>query len=85
MKDCCVVDDLDIAIVKLKDGTDIVLLDEENGINNSLYAYGYSFDENTGDEEFGPVCDVGIYVLGKPFVLENVSSISLNGTDYPLS
>ncbi len=87
MENCCVVDDLDIAIVKLKDGTEIVLLDEENGINNSLYAYGYSFDENTGDEEaeYGPVSDIGIYVLGKPFVLENVSAISLNGTEYPLS
>lgn len=74
-----VVDDLDYIAVKMKNGETLVVQDEENQIDRTLYALG----QTSGDDVEG--YDVGTYVLAKIFDLKNVQAIVLNDTEYPLS
>ena len=73
----CVVDDLDSIIIRMQDGTDLVILDTENGIDQTLYVLGNS----QGDVGY----DTGTYVLAHSFDLADVQAVILNGTEYPLS
>ncbi|MDO4270577.1 MAG: hypothetical protein Q4C72_06585 [Eubacteriales bacterium] len=75
----CVVDDLDYIAVKMKDGSVLEIVDEENKIERTLYALGQ--ESGVSGEGY----DVGTYVLAKTFDLQNVRSVILNGDEYPLS
>lgn len=75
----CMVDELDYIAVKLKNGETLVVQDEENQIDRTLYALGqYSSD-------IAESSDVATYVLAKTFDLKNVQAIVLNDIEYPLS
>lgn len=75
----CMVDELDYIAVKMKNGETLVVRDEENQIDRTLYALGQYFSDIAEN------CDVGTYVLAKTFDLKNVQAIVLNDTEYPLS
>lgn len=75
----CVVDELDYIAVHMKDGTELVIQDKQNSIDRTLYVLGQ------GSGSAGEGYDVGTYVLAKTFELENVQSVVLNDTEYPLT
>lgn len=75
----CVVDDLNTISIHMKDGSDLIVLDKQNNIDCTLYTFG----QNSKPTVEG--YDIGTYVLSKTFALENVQSVVLNGTEYPLS
>lgn len=83
MPGACVVDDVDYIAVKLTDGSEVVLQDEANEVDRMLYACGGWIDGWVD----GPnaTADLGTYALGEAFALEDVASIVLNDTEYPLS
>lgn len=72
-----VVDELDTVTLRMKDGTDQVIIDRENGIDQTLYTLGNS------QSDVG--YDTATYVLARSFDLADVQAIVLNGTEYPLS
>lgn len=72
-----VVDELDTVTLRMKDGSEQVIIDRENGIDQTLYALGNS----QGDVGY----DTATYVLARSFELADVQAIVLNGTEYPLS
>ncbi len=74
----CVVDDVNTIRVQMKDGTEYLVLEENADIDHSLYSLG--FDSGKADRY-----DTGVYVLAQAFDLENVQSITINDTNYPLS
>lgn len=72
-----VVDELDTVTLRMQDGSEQVIIDRENGIDQTLYALGNS----QGDVGY----DTATYVLARSFELADVQAIVLNGTEYPLS
>ena len=72
-----VVDELNTVTPRMQDGSEQVIIDRENGIDQTLYALG----DSQGDVGY----DTAIYVLARSFELTDVQAIVLNGTEYPLS
>lgn len=72
-----VVDELDTATLRMQDGSEQVIIDRENSIDQTLYALG----DSQGDVGY----DTATYVLARSFELTDVQAIVLNGTEYPLS
>lgn len=72
-----VVDELDTVTLRMQDGSEQVIIDRENGIDQTLYALG----DSQGDVGY----DTATYVLARSFELTDVQAIVLNGTEYPLS
>lgn len=72
-----VVDELDTVTLRMKNGSEQVIIDRESGIDQTLYALGNS----QGDVGY----DTATYVLARSFELADVQAIVLNGTEYPLS
>ena len=72
-----VVDDLKTVTLRMQDGSEQVIIDRENGIDQTLYALG----DSQGDVGY----DTATYVLARSFELTDVQAIVLNGTEYPLS
>ncbi len=75
----CTVDEVDQLSIRMKDGTEYIVLDENADVDRTLYTLGYSSDENIGR------IDVEIAVLARAFDLDNVQSVIINGAEYPLS
>lgn len=73
----CVVDDLKTITLRMKNGTEQVIIDRENDIDQTLYTLGNS----QGDVGY----DTATYVLARSFELTDVQAIVLNGTEHPLS
>ncbi len=67
------VDEADRVIVRMKDGSEVVLLDDANHIDQTLHADGTE------------VYDIGIAVLARTFDMENVAALVINGEEYPLA
>lgn len=72
-----VVDELDTVTLRMKDGSEQVIIDRDNGIDQTLYTLGNS----QGDIGY----DTATYVLARSFELTDVQAIVLGGTEYPLS
>lgn len=72
-----VVDELDTVTLRMQDSSEQVIIDRENGIDQTLYALG----DSQGDVGY----DTATYVLARSFELTDVQAIVLNGTEYPLS
>ena len=72
-----VVDELNTVTLRMQDGSEQVIIDRENGIDQTLYALG----DSQGDVGY----DTATYVLARSFELTDVQAIVLNGTEYPLS
>ena len=66
-----VVDDLHTIALRLADGTEQVIVDDANAIDQTLYALGTE-DGKT------------VYALAQTFALDQVTAVVLNGTAYPL-
>ena len=64
--------------VKMKDGTEQVVLDKESNTDQTLYTMGFGRDA-------GYETDTSVYVLARTFDLADVQSVIINGTEYPLS
>lgn len=75
----CTVDEVDQLSIRMKDGTEYIVLDEDTDVDRTLYTLGYSSDENIGR------IDIEIAVLARAFDLNNVQSVMINGAEYPLS
>ena len=72
-----VVDELNTVTLRMQDGSEQVIIDRENGIDQTLYALG----DSQGDVGY----DTATYVLARSFELTDVQAIVLNGTEYLLS
>lgn len=73
-------DEIDRIAIKMKDGTEqVVLVDAStSGIDQTLYALGFGPDA-------GFDSDTVVYVLARTFDLADVQSVIINDTEYPLS
>ena len=73
-------DEIDRIAIRMKDGTEqVVLVDAStSGIDQTLYALGFGPDAGFGS-------DTVVYVFARTFDLTDVQAIVLNGTEYPLS
>lgn len=78
LSDEVLVDRIRHIAVKMKDGTEQVVLDEESNTDQTLYAMGFGRDA-------GYDSDTSVYVLARTFDLTQVQAVVLNGTEYPLS
>ena len=72
-----VVDELDTVTLRMQDGSEQVVIDRENDIDQTLYALG----DSQGDVGY----DTATYVLARSFELTDVQAVVLNDTEYPLS
>lgn len=73
-------DEIDRIAIRMKDGTEqVVLVDAStSGIDQTLYALGFGPDAGFGS-------DTVVYVFARTFDLTDVQAIVLNGIEYPLS
>ena len=78
LSDEVLVDRIRHIAVKMKDGTEQVVLDKESNTDQTLYTMGFGRDA-------GYDTDTSVYVLARTFDLADVQSVILNGTEYPLS
>ena len=67
-----VVDDLNTVALRLADGTEQVMVDDANTIDQTLYALGTEDGKTV------------TYALAQTFALDQVTAVVLNGTAYPL-
>lgn len=76
------VDRIERIAVKMKDGSELVMRENESGdgvgIDQTLYALGFGPDA-------GFDSDTVVYVLARTFDLADVQSVIINDTEYPLS
>lgn len=73
------VDVIDYAALRMTDGGEIVIIDEANDIDRTLYALGGSSVAAEGSPD-----NVATYLLAVTLELENVSSVVINGSEYAL-
>jgi len=71
------VDNIDKVSIIMKDGSFLVIRDQENDIDQVLYALGES---SPGSERY----DISSYVLAQSFDIADVQAIEINGVTYPL-
>lgn len=74
------VDIIDYAALRMTDGSEMVIIDEANGIDRTLYALGDSSAASEGSPD-----NVATYLLAVTPELENVRSVVVNGTEYVLA
>ena len=72
------VDRIEYIAVKMKDGTEQIVLDDAGNTDQTLYAMGFGPDA-------GFDSDTAVYVLAQTFDLADVQSVVINSTEYPLS
>ncbi len=76
------VDRIERIAVKMKDGSELVMRENESGdgvgIDQTLYVLGFGPDA-------GFDSDTVVYVLARTFDLADVQSVIINNTEYPLS
>nr|WP_297173617.1 DUF4179 domain-containing protein [uncultured Agathobaculum sp.] len=72
------IDRIERIAVKMKDGTEQIVLDNASETYQTLYAMGFGADS-------GYDADTAAYVLAQTFDLADVQAVVLNGTEYPLS
>lgn len=72
------VDRIEYIAVKMKDGTEQIVLDDAGNTDQTLYAMGFGPDA-------GFDSDTAVYVLAQTFALTDVQSVVINSTEYPLS
>ena len=76
------VDRIERIAVKMKDGSELVMRENESGdgvsIDQTLYVLGFGPDA-------GFDSDTVVYVLARTFDLADVQSVIINDTEYPLS
>ena len=76
------VDRIERIAVKMKDGSELVMRENESGdgvgIDQALYVLGFGPDA-------GFDSDTVVYVLARTFDLADVQSVIINDTEYPLS
>lgn len=76
------VDRIERIAVKMKDGSELVMRENESGdgvgTDQTLYALGFGPDA-------GFDSDTVVYVLARTFDLADVQSVVINDTEYPLS
>lgn len=78
LSDEVLVDRIRHIAVKMKDGTEQVVLDKESNTDQTLYSMGFGRDA-------GYDSDTSVYVLARTFDLTQVQAVVLDGTEYPLS
>lgn len=76
----CAVDDIYYAAIRTADGSELVVIDKDSGIDHTLYTLGGSTD-TSGDGS----SDVATYLLSVMPELENVRSIVINNIEYALT
>lgn len=74
------VDAIDYAALRMADGSELVIIDDANHIDRTLYALGSPADLT----ENSPA-NVATYLLAVTPELENVRSVVVNGTEHQLS
>ena len=74
------VDIIDYAALRMTDGSEMVIIDEANSIDRTLYALGDSSAASEGSPD-----NVATYLLAVTPELENVRSVVVNGTEYVLA
>lgn len=74
------VDAIDYAALRMADGSELVIIDEANAVDRTLYTLGTASEPGEGSVE-----DVATYLLAVTPELENVRSVVVNGTEYQLS
>lgn len=72
------VDRIEYIAVKMKDGTEQIVLDDAGNTDQTLYALGFGPDA-------GFTSDTVVYVLAQTFDLADVQSVVINDTEYPLA
>lgn len=72
------VDRIEYIAVKMKDGTEQIVLDDAGNTDQTLYAMGFGPDA-------GFDSDTAVYVLAQTFALTDVQSVVINDTEYPLA
>lgn len=70
-------------ILRMKDNSELVILDDANNIDQILHASEGSSGKVGADGT--EIYDTEIGVLARTFEMENVSAIVINGTEYPLA
>ena len=72
------VDRIEHIAIKMKNGTEQVVLDDKSDTDRTLYTLGFGADA-------GYDADTATYILARTFDLSDVQAVILNGTEYPLS
>ena len=73
-----IVDAVEYIAVKMRDGSAVVITDQANHIDRTLYALGFGADAGFDYE-------AAVYVLARTFDLADVQAVVINDTEYPLS
>ena len=73
-----IVDAVEYIAVKMRDGSVVVITDQANHIDRTLYALGFGADAGFDYE-------AAVYVLARTFDLADVQAVVINDTEYPLS
>lgn len=74
------VDAIDYVAMRMADGSELVIIDEANAVDRTLYALGTASDPSEGSTE-----NVATYLLAVTPELENVRSVAINDIEYQLS
>ena len=74
------VDAIDYVALRMADGSELVIIDEANAVDRTLYALGTASDPSEGSTE-----NVATYLLAAAPKLENVRSVVINDIEYQLS
>lgn len=74
------VDAIDYAALRMADGSELVIIDEANAVDRTLYTLGTASEPGEGSVE-----DVATYLLAVTPELENVRSVVVNDIEYQLA
>lgn len=74
------VDAIDYAALRMADGSELVIIDEANAVDRTLYTLGTASEPGEGGVE-----DVATYLLAVTPELENVRSVVVNDIEYQLA
>lgn len=74
------VDAIDYAALRMADGSELVIIDEANAVDRTLYTLGTASEPGEGSVE-----DVATYLLVVTPELENVRSVVVNDIEYQLA
>lgn len=74
------VDAIDYVALRMADGSEVVIIDEANAVDRTLYALGTASDPSEGSTE-----NVATYLLAAAPELENVRSVVINDIEYQLA
>ena len=74
------VDAIDYVALRMADGSELVIIDEANAVDRTLYALGTASDPSEGSTE-----NVATYLLAAAPELENLRSVVINDIEYQLA